>query len=80
MFPSPFSPVVGILETGFPVPGLGRDRAFQTFESNVVFTLRFMVDTGLGGGFWVEVPQGKWRRNTGAPRTYCQLEASIHYR
>eukprot|EP00873_Tetraselmis_striata_P017869 jgi/Tetstr1/438133/TSEL_002859.t1 len=78
--PKHVAPCRSILESGFPVASLGRDRAFQTYESNVLFTLRFMVDTGLGGGFWVEVPAGKWRRNTAAPRTYCQLEANVHYK
>ena len=32
------------------------------FEANVLYALRFMVDTGMGGGSWVELPAGSWRR------------------
>jgi hypothetical protein len=28
----------------------------------VIYALRFMVDTGMGGGSWVELPAGSWRR------------------
>ena len=31
----------------------GNSRRFVTFESNVVFALRFMVDTDVVGGNWV---------------------------
>lgn len=34
----------------------------QTFEANVVYALRFMVDTGMGGGSWVELPAGSWKK------------------
>lgn len=70
----------GMLERGVPIPSLGRDRAFATYESNVLFTLRFMVDCGIGGGYWMEIPAGKWIQNKGTPKTYCQLEADVHFR
>lgn len=28
----------------------------------MLYALRFMVDTGMGGGSWVELPAGSWRR------------------
>jgi hypothetical protein len=28
----------------------------------VIYALRFMVDTGMGGGSWVELPAGSWKR------------------
>lgn len=52
----------------------------QTFEANVLYALRFMVDTGMGGGSWVELPAGAWRRvpqDQGA--TYCQIEAHARW-
>ena len=46
----------GILEMGIALDCLGgRTRSFQTYESNVVFALRFMVDCGISGGNWVEL-------------------------
>uniref|UniRef100_A0A061RE64 DNA polymerase n=1 Tax=Tetraselmis sp. GSL018 TaxID=582737 RepID=A0A061RE64_9CHLO len=77
--PKHIAPCRSLLESGFPVPSLGRDRAFATFESNVLFTLRFMVDCGIGGGFWVELAPTKWAPSEGGPRTYCQIEADAHF-
>lgn len=28
----------------------------------MIYALRFMVDTGMGGGSWVELPAGSWKR------------------
>lgn len=36
----------------------GRSYSLGSYESNVLYTLRFMVDTHMGGGQWVEVPAG----------------------
>ncbi len=37
-----------ILESSFSLPGYG-DRAYLTYESNLLFVMRFMVDTGIVG-------------------------------
>jgi DNA polymerase delta subunit 1 len=50
----------GILEQGFPVAEVGRFEAECTYESNIAFALRFMIDTDIVGGNWVEVPKGKY--------------------
>ena len=43
-----------ILEQGVPLDCLdGNAKSFQTYESNVLFALRFMVDTDIVGGNWV---------------------------
>jgi DNA polymerase family B, exonuclease domain len=48
----PFS--AAILEQGVPLDCLdGNAKSFQTYESNVLFALRFMVDTDIVGGNWV---------------------------
>lgn len=31
-----------------------------TFESNVLYALRFMIDNEIGGMTWVKIPKGKW--------------------
>ncbi len=43
-----------ILEQGVALDCLdGHQRSFLTYESNVLFALRFMVDTDIVGGNWV---------------------------
>ena len=32
-----------------------------TYESNVVFALRFMIDCSVVGGNWVELPPGQYQ-------------------
>jgi DNA polymerase delta subunit 1 len=37
------------------------DRALPSlasYESNVLYALRFMVDSNMGGGQWLEIPAG----------------------
>jgi DNA polymerase delta subunit 1 len=59
--PTLVSPAKGIMESGLSLgtEGLG-SRAFLTYESNVMYTLRFMVDKGVVGGCWVTLPKGKY--------------------
>ena len=45
------------LENGLSIPGLGL-RGFPTYESNVQFILRFMIDCDIVGGNWLEFPKG----------------------
>lgn len=48
-----------------------------TFESNVLFALRFMIDHKIGGGNWVEIPAGKFtvrRPHDGPKWSTCQIE------
>ena len=57
-------------------------KAFLTYESHVVFALRFMIDTSIVGGNWVELPASQYRLvHEGDPQrvTHCQLEAHVHY-
>ena len=56
-------------------------RAFTTFESNVLFALRFMIDHDVVGGNWVELPAGQYTfQGAGIDKglSHCQLEAHIH--
>lgn len=43
----------GILERGLTVSG--QRLMFQTYESNLPYVLRFMVDKNIKGGTWIEV-------------------------
>ena len=49
-----------------------------TFESNIVFVLRFMIDTKVVGMNWIEVPAGKYKITPeNKKRSSCQLEISF---
>ena len=72
----------GMVESGLSVNG--RYLGHTTYESNVIYPLRFMTDCGVVGGNWVALPAGSYRLGPaggpGAPRaTHCQVEASAHY-
>ncbi len=76
------APRAGILESGIYVDALNCTKAFLTYESHVVFALRFMIDTSIVGGNWVELPAGRFCLVPDAdPQrlTHCQLEAHVHY-
>ena len=70
----------GILEKqGLLVPGLHHTAlTFQTFESNVLYTLRFMVDRGVVGGNWVELPAGSYAHRA-KKQSMCQYECDVRY-
>lgn len=67
----------GIFERGIPLPNQGT-KAFTTYESNVLFVLRFMIDCNVVGGNWLELPPKSYRP-TRVQTTRCQLEFDIHY-
>ena len=39
---------------------LGREAQGTTYESSVLYPLRFMIDTNIVGGNWVELPKGSY--------------------
>jgi DNA polymerase delta subunit 1 len=52
-----------------------------TFESNILFTLRFMIDAELVGMNWVEIPAGKYTlRQKHEQDSCCQYELDIHFK
>ncbi|KAK1264132.1 DNA polymerase delta catalytic subunit [Acorus gramineus] len=67
----------GILERGIQIDGLGF-KSFITYESNVLFALRFMIDCNIVGGNWIEIPVGKCKRAV-KNISYCQLELDCLY-
>ena len=59
-----------VLEKGFQgMPGC------KTYETDVLYVLRFMADFGLTGGGWVEIPTGEWSY-TDPPLSHAQHEAT----
>lgn len=75
--PSMVATCRGILDRGIQIDGLGT-KSFMTYESNVLFALRFMIDCNVVGGNWIEVPVGKYR-TTGKNLSSCQLEFDCLY-
>ncbi|XP_021675936.2 DNA polymerase delta catalytic subunit isoform X2 [Hevea brasiliensis] len=67
----------GILDKGIHIDGLGM-KSFMTYESNVLFALRFMIDCNIVGGNWIEVPVEKYKK-TSKNLSYCQLEFDCLY-
>ncbi|PKA57109.1 DNA polymerase delta catalytic subunit [Apostasia shenzhenica] len=75
--PTMVSSCRGILERGLNVEGLG-SKNFLTYESNILFALRFMIDCNIVGGNWIEVPAGKYTKTTKS-MSYCQMEFNCVY-
>ncbi|KAK2465669.1 hypothetical protein APHAL10511_002213 [Amanita phalloides] len=51
-----------------------------TYESNVAYTLRFMIDTKLVGMNWIQVPAGKYKIvSEKSKKSHCQLEITMRY-
>ncbi|KAF8288963.1 putative DNA polymerase delta catalytic subunit [Trypanosoma cruzi] len=48
-------------------------RVFPTYESNVIFPLRFIVDNGISGCNWLTIPVGSFCTATERTST-CQIE------
>ncbi|XP_065184381.1 DNA polymerase delta catalytic subunit-like [Sycon ciliatum] len=59
--PKLIAPAKRLLETGAISTSAHSAQAYQTFESNIDFEVRFMVDTKTAGCCWVEAPAGKYR-------------------
>lgn len=67
------------LEGGLTLPGC-EYRNYQTYESNVPFLLRFMIDEDIRGCNWVEAPKGAYSvRSAAQKKSLCQLEIDITY-
>lgn len=53
----------------------------RTFETNIDFDIRFMVDTNVVGCSWIELPARKWRlrkrNSTPSIDSRCQLEVDV---
>ncbi|KAJ3039452.1 DNA-directed DNA polymerase delta [Rhizophlyctis rosea] len=68
-----------LFKESFSVQGLGRVTCDPTYESNIPFPLRFMIDMKIQGASWVEMKGGKYHVRTGKQRTStAQLEIDVH--
>ncbi|KAH9933323.1 DNA polymerase family B-domain-containing protein [Fomitopsis serialis] len=51
-----------------------------TFESNIQFTLRFMIDAKLVGMNWIEVPAGSYKlMPENKKKSHCQIELTVRW-
>ena len=76
--PTMISTSRGIMEKGIVVNGEMCN--FQTYESNLVFALRFMIDREIQGASWVELPKGTYHiRSPITKESHCQIEVDISY-
>ncbi|KAJ1929613.1 DNA-directed DNA polymerase delta [Tieghemiomyces parasiticus] len=67
------------VEEGFTIPGRP-PYAGSVFEADLKYLLRFMIDRGMQGASWVEMPAGTYRvRAPGRRVGRCQLEVDISY-
>lgn len=58
---------------------VGVEKGIKTFD-NLDYVLRFMIDTGITGMSWVEVPALKYELVPARDRqSTCQIEAYVHY-
>ncbi|GFR97478.1 DNA polymerase [Elysia marginata] len=92
--PRLIAPAKRMLEQGFVCPGYSH-YAFQTYESNIDFEIRFMTDTNVVGCNWIELPPDKYRVRPGTQHSgqtsssssssslsmvsRCQLEVDISW-
>eukprot|EP00195_Chlamydomonas_chlamydogama_P002057 CAMPEP_0202920478 /NCGR_PEP_ID=MMETSP1392-20130828/76878_1 /ASSEMBLY_ACC=CAM_ASM_000868 /TAXON_ID=225041 /ORGANISM="Chlamydomonas chlamydogama, Strain SAG 11-48b" /LENGTH=1079 /DNA_ID=CAMNT_0049613975 /DNA_START=162 /DNA_END=3401 /DNA_ORIENTATION=+ len=75
--PNLVTPARSLIEGGLAIPGLG-DFKSTTYESNVLYAMRFMVDLNVVGGNWIELPAGTYVLPSNA-QTYCQIEAHVKF-
>ncbi|KAI8780966.1 DNA polymerase delta catalytic subunit [Biomphalaria glabrata] len=57
--PRLIAPCKRLLEQGIQISGYSH-HGFQTYESNIDFEIRFMVDANVVGCNWIELPAGKY--------------------
>ncbi|KAL0993510.1 hypothetical protein UPYG_G00108950 [Umbra pygmaea] len=58
--PRLIAPAKRLLELGFKF-GTFSTQQYSSYEANIDFEIRFMVDSGVVGCCWIELPKGKYR-------------------
>jgi DNA polymerase delta subunit 1 len=68
-----------IFDEGFSVPGVGNISG-QTYESNVPFVLRFMIDKNISGSDWIRIPAGTYRLlDKKEHQSRCSVELEVTF-
>jgi DNA polymerase delta subunit 1 len=69
-----------LIDDGLHLPQGNLSIRGQTFESNVPFVLRYMIDANIQGADWIELPANTYRIRTHDNVTSrCTLEVDITY-
>lgn len=69
----------GVLDRGFRCLSYP-ERSYQTYESNMPFVLRYMIDNAIVGCNWIELKAGTYKiRSNGEMETRCQREFDVVY-
>jgi len=73
-----------IIERGFKLKNGIQFPSSTSYETNIPFVLRFMVDQQIVGGGWVKLDPGKSQFGTDMKtgpelKSTCQIEYSVHY-
>lgn len=69
-----------IIEQGLHLQWLGKTLLGPTYESNVPYALRYMIDASIVGGNWVELPAGNYSvvpSSSAEHVSHCQIEAHV---
>ena len=68
-----------LFDDGVSLPNVGLIRG-QTYESNVPFVLRFMIDNNIQGADWIEFPAKTFSiRDENSKISRCTMEVDIFY-
>uniref|UniRef100_A0A672G6Q5 DNA polymerase delta catalytic subunit n=1 Tax=Salarias fasciatus TaxID=181472 RepID=A0A672G6Q5_SALFA len=70
------APAKRLLEMGFKF-GHHPSHSYQSFEANIDFEIRFMVDSDVVGCCWIELPKGKYRLREEKSVSLCQYEVDV---
>jgi len=78
--PSMVPGVKRLIDDGINISGYGILRG-QTYESNVPFVLRFMIDNNISGADWIELPATKYSMITNSSHqiSRCTIEVNIYF-
>ncbi|KAI8099328.1 DNA polymerase family B-domain-containing protein [Halteromyces radiatus] len=77
--PRNISKVKNKVETGVVVPGLDRKcQSDTTYESNLAYLLRFMIDCKVSGCNWIELPPGSYTLAE-THSSHAQIEVNTSY-
>lgn len=74
-FPTDVSKIKGIFEIGYTHKGIHFDTI--TYESNMPYGLRFMIDTGIFGVSWIELKRGTYTVRKTNKASNCQIEVDM---
>lgn len=67
-----------IFDTGINIQGYGMQN-YGTYESNVPYILRFMIDNDISGCNWIELPKDAFKIRDKTKTSSCQIEVDIVY-